>query len=86
MAINYAYLRTLPAQKLIGALRHDGFELDRSSPPNYLYRHPDGRRVGVTYDLDSDTFPSKTLQRMIEVQAGWGESDLARLLGTLTPP
>ena len=47
------------------------------------YRHPDGRRVTVSFHHARDTFPLKTLKSMIEDQARWTEADLRRL-GLLT--
>jgi hypothetical protein len=39
----------------------------------------DGRRVTVTFHKPSDTFPIKTLKRILEEEAGWTEKDLRRL-------
>ncbi|NVM57923.1 MAG: type II toxin-antitoxin system HicA family toxin [Desulfobacterales bacterium] len=77
--IDYARLRSLPAQRLTRALKNDGFAIDRQSGSHRLYRHPDGRRVTVSFHRSSDTFPPKTLKSMIEVQAQWDETDLRRL-------
>jgi predicted RNA binding protein YcfA (HicA-like mRNA interferase family) len=44
------------------------------------YRHPDGRRVTVTFHRAGDTFAIGTLRSMIELQARWTADDLRRLL------
>jgi predicted RNA binding protein YcfA (HicA-like mRNA interferase family) len=79
MAINYRQLRSLTARELISALIRDGFFLDRQSGSHQLYYHPDGRRVTVTFHRPGETFPPKTLKRMLEDQARWSEADLERL-------
>jgi predicted RNA binding protein YcfA (HicA-like mRNA interferase family) len=79
MAINYGQLRSLSARELIAALTRDGFVLDRQSGSHQHYRHPDGRRVTVSFHRPGDTFTPKTLKRMIEDQARWTEGDLRRL-------
>jgi len=78
-SINYSRLRSLKARDLIGALVRDGFEFDRQRGSHHLYYHPDGRRVTVSFRRWVDTFPPKTLKRIIEGQAGWTEADLRRL-------
>lgn len=62
MAINYSQLRSLTARELISALARDGFVLDR---------HPDGRRVTVSFHRPGGA--------MIELQAHWTEEHLQRL-------
>jgi len=79
MGIDYGRLRSLTARELISALRRDGFILDRQSGSHQHYRHPDGRRVTVSFHRPGDTFTPKTLKRMIEDQACWTEEDLKRL-------
>ena len=79
-AIPYDRLHAnLTAQKLINALLKAGFTLRRSKGAHRQYAHPDGRRVTITYHASSDTFPTKTLKRIIEEQAQWSEVDLKRL-------
>jgi len=70
--------RNLTARKLITALNKDGFSLSRSRGSHRIYRHPDGRRVVVSYHRSSDTFPIGTLRQMIG-DIGWTEDDLRRL-------
>jgi predicted RNA binding protein YcfA (HicA-like mRNA interferase family) len=53
--------------------------LDRQSGSHRLYRHPDGRRVTVTFHHPGQTFTQKTLHSMLELQARWSEPDLRRL-------
>ena len=79
MAIDYGRLRSLTARVLASALIRDGFVLDRQSGAHQHYRHPDSRRVTVSFHRPGDTFPPKTLKRMIEEQACWTEDDLRRL-------
>jgi predicted RNA binding protein YcfA (HicA-like mRNA interferase family) len=79
MAINYRKLRNVTAREIISALVRDGFAFDRQSGSHQHYRHPDGRRVTVSFHHAGQTFPLKTLRRMVEDQAGWSETDLKRL-------
>ena len=79
MAINYESLRSLTARELIAALNRDGFYFVRQTGSHQRYRHPDGRRVTVAPHGGGDTFTLKTLKSIIERQARWDESDLARL-------
>jgi predicted RNA binding protein YcfA (HicA-like mRNA interferase family) len=78
MPIDYTRLRSLTARELIGALKKDGFILDRQTGSHQLYYHSDGRRVTVSSHAGV-TFKIKTLKTMIEVQAKWNEDDLRRL-------
>jgi predicted RNA binding protein YcfA (HicA-like mRNA interferase family) len=78
-SIDYSKLRGLTARKLINALQRDGFIFSRQSGSHQIYYHPDGRRVTVTFHKPSDTFPIKTLKRILEEEAGWTEKDLRRL-------
>jgi predicted RNA binding protein YcfA (HicA-like mRNA interferase family) len=79
MAIDYGGLRSLTVRALVSALIRDAFVLDRQSGSHQHYRHPDGRRVTVSFHRPADTFPPKTLKRMLEDQARWTEDDLTRL-------
>jgi predicted RNA binding protein YcfA (HicA-like mRNA interferase family) len=79
MPINYSRLRNLGAGALISALVRDGFVIDRQKGSHQHYRHPDGRRVTVTFHARGRTFKLKTLKSMIEIQAQWTEEDLVRL-------
>jgi predicted RNA binding protein YcfA (HicA-like mRNA interferase family) len=79
MAIDYGLLRMLTARRLIAALRRDGFVLDRQAGAHRHYRHPDGRRVTVSFHHAGQTFAPKTLRSMLERQARWTEADLQRL-------
>jgi predicted RNA binding protein YcfA (HicA-like mRNA interferase family) len=76
--IDYSKLRSLTARKLISALIKDGFHLDRESGSHRQYFHPDKGRVTVSVHRPNDTFPPKTLKRIIQ-DAGWAEEDLKRL-------
>lgn len=77
--IDYAQLRSLTAPELIRALIRDGFSLDRQKGSHQQYRHPDRRRVTVTFHRPGDTFSLGTLRSMIGRQAKWSEADLRRL-------
>ena len=79
MAIDYSKLRSLTARKPVLALLKDGFSLVRQSGSHKIFRHPDGRRVTLSYHKGSQTFPPKLLKIMIEEQAKWNENDLKRL-------
>ena len=78
MALDYSELRSLTARRLISALVRDGFELRRQRGSHQLYRHVDGRRVTVSFHHSRDTFPPKTLRKMIQL-ARWSREDLERL-------
>lgn len=71
--------RSLTAREMIAALSRDGFSLRSQSGSHQRYRHPDGRRVTVTYHHPGATFPLKTLKNMIQGQARWTNEDLKRL-------
>jgi len=77
--IDYSRLRSLTVRELISSLEKEGFKLERVKGAHHQYRHPDGRRVTVSYHKGSDTFTPKTLRSMIEKQAKWTEDDLERL-------
>jgi predicted RNA binding protein YcfA (HicA-like mRNA interferase family) len=79
MTIDYSQLRSLTAREMITALIRDGFFLRSQVGSHQRYRHPDGRRVTVSFHHSRDTFPFKTLRSMIEDQARWTEADLRRL-------
>ncbi|KAA0004201.1 MAG: addiction module toxin, HicA family [Thermoplasmata archaeon] len=55
------------------------FSLVRQSGSHKIFRHPDGKRVTLSYHKGSQTFPQKLLKIMIEEQAKWSEDDLERL-------
>lgn len=77
--IDYSKLRSLTARQIISALQRDGFVFERQSGSHQIYRHPDGRRVSVSFHTPGETFPTKTLRDMIEWQAHWTVADLKRL-------
>jgi len=79
--IPYHQLRSsITAGRLVRALLKDGFALRRSSRSGHRkYTHADGRRVTVSFHGSSETFPTKTLKRIIEEQALWEAEDLRRL-------
>lgn len=77
--MDYSRLHSLTARQLISALLRDGFLLARQKGSHRHYRHPDGRRVTVSFHHASDTFRTGVLRSMIEIQARWSEEDLRRL-------
>lgn len=79
MNVDYSGLRSVTARQLAAALVADGFELARQRGSHRRYRHPDGRRVTLSFHHPSDTFPLPTLRSIIERQACWGPADLRRL-------
>ena len=60
------------------ALERDGFKQTKKRGGHLVFRHPDGRRVILSYHKATDTFPPKTLKAMIE-DAKWDYNDLLRL-------
>ncbi len=77
--IDWSRLRSLTAREIISALLRDGFFLRSQEGSHQRYKHPNGRRVTVSFHRPGDTFPPKTLRSMIEIQARWTEDDLRRL-------
>lgn len=71
-------IRNITARKFVSALEKDGFKHTRKKGGHLVYRHPDGRRIVVSYHRPGDTFRRKTLKGMIE-DTGWNEKDLRRL-------
>ena len=78
-SIDWSRLRSLTAREIISALIRDGFFLRSQEGSHQRYKHPDGRRATVSFHRPGDTFPPKTLRRMLEDQARWTEEDLRRL-------
>jgi len=76
--IRHNKLRSLTAKRIISALLRDDFTLDRQQGSHQQYRHPDGRRVTVSFHRPSDTFPPKTLKHILS-DAEWTVEDLERL-------
>ncbi|MGH7909297.1 MAG: type II toxin-antitoxin system HicA family toxin [Thermodesulfobacteriota bacterium] len=66
MTIDYSRLSSITAREIISGLIRDGFYLRGQKGSHQRYRHPDGRRVTVSFHHPSDTFPPKTLKKMIE--------------------
>ena len=76
--IDWRRLRHLTARQIANAPMRDGFEFYNQRGSHQRYRHPDGRRVTVTFHGPGDTFPIGTLRSMIETQAKWNGRDLLR--------
>lgn len=77
--INFSRLRSLTAQRMVRALRRDGFSPRRQKGSHQHYYHEDGRRVTVAYSRLGDTFSIEILKHMIVDQARWTMDDLRRL-------
>jgi predicted RNA binding protein YcfA (HicA-like mRNA interferase family) len=77
--IDWSRLRSTTAREIIRALTRDGFALRNQSGSHQRYRHPDGRRVTVSFHRPGDTFRPKTLRSIVETQARWTDDDLRRL-------
>jgi len=76
--MDYSRLRSIAACQMIAALLTDGFQLCRQKGSHRHYRHPDGRRVTVSFHHSAGKFPIGTLKSMIETQAQWTAADIAR--------
>ena len=76
---DWSRLRFLTAREVISALIRDGFFRRSQSGSHQRYRHPDGRRVTISFHHPGETFRPKTLRSIIEDQARWAEEDLRRL-------
>ena len=63
---DYSRLRSLTGRRLRAALLADGFQLVRQKGSHRLYRHPDSRRVTLSFHHSSDTFPPGTLRSILE--------------------
>ncbi|PKB64113.1 MAG: hypothetical protein BZY80_03835 [SAR202 cluster bacterium Io17-Chloro-G2] len=79
MAIPWRNLHSITAREIINSLYRDGFVLRNSAGSHQRFRHPDGRRVTVTFHSPGQTFGLGLLQRMFRDQAHWTEEDLRRL-------
>ena len=79
MVIPWRNIRSITAREIINARYRDGFTLRTSAGSHQRFRHPDGRRVTVTFHSPGQTFGLGLLQRMIRDQAHWTEEDLRRL-------
>ncbi|MCD4782465.1 MAG: type II toxin-antitoxin system HicA family toxin [Candidatus Eremiobacteraeota bacterium] len=71
-------LKQITTKKFIRALEKNGFKRTKKKGGHLVYRHPDGRRIVVSFHKSGGTFRRKTLQGMIE-DAGWTENDLRNL-------
>jgi predicted RNA binding protein YcfA (HicA-like mRNA interferase family) len=79
MTINFKKLKNLTAREIINALSRDGFYLRNQKGSHQRYYHPDGRKITISFHHPGDTFPPKTLKKMIAYQAEWTKEDLKRL-------
>jgi predicted RNA binding protein YcfA (HicA-like mRNA interferase family) len=79
MTVDYSKIRSVTARQLVSALQADNFQMVRQKGSHRHYRHPDGRRVTLSFHHSSDTFRPGTLRSIVETQARWQEEDLRRL-------
>jgi len=79
MTVDYSRPHSVSARQLAFALQGDGFQLQRQKGSHRHFRHPDGRRVTLSFHHSLDTFRPGTLRNIIETQARWTEDDLIRL-------
>jgi predicted RNA binding protein YcfA (HicA-like mRNA interferase family) len=70
--------KNITANEFKHALERDGFKRTKKRGGHLVFRHPDGRRVILSFHRPQDTFPPKTLKSMIQ-DADWTEKDLRRL-------
>jgi predicted RNA binding protein YcfA (HicA-like mRNA interferase family) len=78
MPIDYKRLRNVKPSELENALLRDGFIKARQKGSHAHFKDPKGRRVTVSMHHEKP-IPQKTLQIIIEQQAGWTLADLERL-------
>ena len=72
-------LRNTPVRELVGALRRDGFLLERETRTGgRIYSHPDGRITVIHYHHGSDTLTRRTLRSLLAATR-WTLEDLRRL-------
>ena len=71
-------LKNISKDELISALLKDGFQPDNRSGSVRVFRHPDGRRVGIHYHSGCDTFGPRLLRSVLE-DVGWTVEDLERI-------
>jgi predicted RNA binding protein YcfA (HicA-like mRNA interferase family) len=71
-------IKNITAGQFKRALEQEGFSCKKRGKRTSIYRHPDGRRVKLDFHHSGDTFPPKTLKRML-TDARWTTDDLKRL-------
>jgi predicted RNA binding protein YcfA (HicA-like mRNA interferase family) len=70
-------LKSITADRLIKALEKDGWVQDEKQGSDFVFRHPDGRRVSIHYHPHK-TYGPKLLKNLLK-DIGWTEADLRRL-------
>jgi len=70
-------IKNVTADELMRALEKDGWNLDVASGAIQVYRHSDGRRVGIHYHPGT-TYGRKLLKKLLE-DIDWTEDDMRRL-------
>lgn len=71
-------LRNIPVGVLIRSLERDGFTYRHRRGAAQVYRHSDGRKVGIHYHHSRDTLPVDTLREILRATR-WTADDLRRL-------
>ena len=79
MPLDWSRLRGVTTREVIRALGQDGFLLRRQTGSHRIYRHPDGRKVTLSFHRPGQTFALETLRSMLQTQAKWTVTDLRRL-------
>jgi len=70
--------KNITTLKIVHALGRDGFHKTTEGTGHVIYRHPDGRKVQVSFHHPGDRVRPKTL-KLIMQQARWSPIDLKRL-------
>jgi len=73
----WSQLKGITADRLIAALEKDGWVQDEKQGSDFVFRHPDGRRVSIHYH-PRRTYGPKLLKNLLK-DIGWTEADLRRL-------
>lgn len=70
--------KNITTVKIVRALERDGFRQTTEGTGHVIFRHPDGRKVQVSFHHPGDRVRPKTL-KLIMLQANWDIDDLKRL-------
>jgi predicted RNA binding protein YcfA (HicA-like mRNA interferase family) len=73
-----ASAKNITTIKIVHALERDGFRKTTEGRGHIIYRHPDGRKVEISFHHPGDMVRPKTL-KFIMNQAHWTVEDLKRL-------
>ena len=70
-------LKNVTVTDLVRALEKSGWQRDEKTGNIYVYRHTDGRRIGIHYHPHK-TYGAKTLKGLLE-DINWSEAELKQL-------